>query len=250
MPTSANPHIAPEEIESARQDLTEMAFAQEYLAQFVTWTGAVFRKITNCIGNPSGRAVTIGVDWGRTNDSTVYCVLSDAGAVLELDRFCGLEYQIQRDRLKALWERHGKPSIVAESNAMGTPVIEQLRADGLTVKAFTTTTTSKAAIIERLALAFEQGTITIPNDPVLIGELQAFEASPLASGTTRYAAPQGLHDDTVMALAIAYSDLDARVRRSATWPKDIDPFGNLKDLTRPSAWDLHDSSSETARWRH
>jgi hypothetical protein len=44
MPTAANPHIAPEEIESARLDLTEGAFNQEYLAMFVSWEGSVFRS--------------------------------------------------------------------------------------------------------------------------------------------------------------------------------------------------------------
>jgi hypothetical protein len=56
-------------------------------------------------------------------------------------------------------------------------------------------------------LFFERGTIRIPNDPVLIGELQAFEARPLPSGMMRYAAPEGMHDDTVIALAIAWQGL-------------------------------------------
>jgi hypothetical protein len=45
---------------------------------------------------------------------------------------------------------------------------------------------------------------------VLIGELQAFEAKSLPSGFTRYAAPEGLHDDMVMSLAIAWSGLCVR----------------------------------------
>jgi hypothetical protein len=87
---------------------------------------------------------------------------------------------------------------------MGGPVIEQLRRDGLPVTAFTATNASKAAAIEALALAFGRGTIRIPNDPVLLGELQAFAAKSLPSGMTRYAAPEGLHDDCVMSLALAW----------------------------------------------
>src|SRR5262249_4710180 len=49
MPTSANPFIDPAEIADARHDLSELAFSQEYLAQFVSWEGAVFRKITDAI---------------------------------------------------------------------------------------------------------------------------------------------------------------------------------------------------------
>jgi len=49
MPTAANPHIKPEEIEAARQDMSELAFEQEYLAAWVSWEGAVFRKILEAV---------------------------------------------------------------------------------------------------------------------------------------------------------------------------------------------------------
>ena len=45
MPTSANPFINSQEIEAARLDMTETAFNQEYLAQFVNWEGSVFRRV-------------------------------------------------------------------------------------------------------------------------------------------------------------------------------------------------------------
>ena len=66
-----------------------------------------------------------------------------------------------------------------------------------------TTNASKSAAVEALALAFERAEVKIPNDPTLIGELQAFEAKPLPSGIMRYSAPEGGDDDTVMSLAIA-----------------------------------------------
>ena len=192
--------------------MTDLAFAQEYEAAFVSWQGAVFRRITDAVmlTPPVGTAAVIGADWARTNDFTVFCVVSDAGEVLELDRFRGLEYSLQRARLQALYERHGRPAIIAESNSMGGPVIEQLQRDGLTVKPFTTTNASKSEAIEALALAFERGEIRIPNDPVLIGELQAFEGKPGPSGLMRYGAPEGLHDDIVMALSIAWAGLGSR----------------------------------------
>jgi len=45
MPTEGNPRIAPDEIASARLDMTEAAFNQEYLALFVNWEGSVFRRV-------------------------------------------------------------------------------------------------------------------------------------------------------------------------------------------------------------
>ena len=208
-PTRENPFIRPEEIEAAREDLTDLAFAQEYLAQFVSWAGAVFRRIQDAIQPITLEpAAMIGVDWGRTGDSTVFTALSAAGHLVASDRFRGIEYVMQRQRLKEFWVRNGARCwIVAENNSIGGPVVEQLRADGLPVVGFNTTSVSKASIIQGLALAFERNVIRIPNDPVLIGELQAFEGKPSPSGATRYGAPAGIHDDCVMSLAIAWAAL-------------------------------------------
>lgn len=217
MPTSTNPFIHPEEILEAQSDLTDLAFAQEYMAQFVSWAGQVFRRIADAQTNASpGQTVMIGVDWGRTGDFTVFTALSAAGEVTEIDRFRGLEYQLQRDRLTTFWERHGgqktyqgptAPYIIAEMNSMGAPVVEQLQQDGLPVLGFQTTNSSKASIIQALALAFERGVIRIPFDPILVGELQAFEGKQMAGGLMRYGAPEGLHDDMVMSLAIGWAGL-------------------------------------------
>jgi hypothetical protein len=102
-------------------------------------------------------------------------------------------------------------------------VIEQLRRDGLPVTSFITTNASKAAAMEALALAFERGTITIPNHPALVGELQAFEARSLPSGLTRYAAPEGLHDDCVMSLALAWQGLGCWVEHRSQRTFLIEP---------------------------
>lgn len=42
------------------------------------------------------------------------------------------------------------------------------------------------------------------NDPVTIGELQAYEMETLPSGMIRFGAPEGVHDDCVMALGLAW----------------------------------------------
>jgi hypothetical protein len=80
---------------------------------------------------------------------------------------------------------------------------------------FQFTNATKADIVERLALAFERGELEILNDPVLTAELQAFESEKSPSGLTRYGAPEGLHDDCVMSLALAWSIAEPRRRNSA-----------------------------------
>jgi len=46
----------------------------------------------------------------------------------------------------------------------------------------------------------------ILNDPVQLAELLAFEQTRLPSGVFRYAASVGGHDDTVIALCLAYHE--------------------------------------------
>ncbi len=75
------------------------------------------------------------------------------------------------------------------------------------MQAFNTTNASKGAAIEGLALAFERGEIKIPSDPALMGELQAYEMERLPSGLLRYGAPEGMHDDMVMSLALAWQSV-------------------------------------------
>jgi hypothetical protein len=206
-----NPFIEPSEVEAARNGLPERIFRQEYLADFIDDAGGVFRRVMDCaMANPQDVAdpahdYIIGVDWGKHNDYTVLAVIdSTEKALVYLDRFNQIDYSVQVSRLQTLYDRFKPGLVIAERNSMGEPLIEQLQREGMNVQAFTTTNASKAQAIDALALAFERGDLQIIPDPVLIGELQAFEAKRLPSGMLRYSAPEGMHDDCVMALALAW----------------------------------------------
>jgi hypothetical protein len=183
MPTATNPHIAPDEIEAARLDMTEAAFNQEYLALFVNWEGSVFRSVMECAtaerreAPEAGHEYVIGADWGRSTDYTVFIVIdTKAQCMVDMDRSNRVDYAVQRGRLQALYDRWKPSMIIAEQNSIGQPIIEELHRANLPVRGFTTTNTSKAQAIEALALAFEKRTIRILPDPVLLGELQSFAA--------------------------------------------------------------------------
>lgn len=226
LPTSSNPHIDPKEIEAARRGLPERIFLQEYMSEFIEDAGLVFRRVmdaaTACaverLADPKNYASNLrrdvepcvfGVDWGKHNDFTVITVMHTQNReMLFMDRFNQIDYRFQVERLKTLYERYRPGQIIAEQNSMGEPLIEQLSRDGLPVVPFQTTNASKSLAIEALALAFERGEIKVLNDPVLIGELQAYEAERLPSGLMRYGAPQGMHDDCVMSLALAWHAID------------------------------------------
>ena len=112
---------------------------------------------------------------------------------------------MQRARIAATCERFGVYVIIAESNAMGKPNNDMLRSAGIRVRDFNTSNSSKAQIIESLAAAFDHRSIAIYDDRTLIDELEAYEGERLPSGQMRYGAPDGVHDDTVMSLALAWT---------------------------------------------
>lgn len=210
LPTSDNPYIADGEIEAARKGSTEKIFQQEYLAMFLEDAGGVFRRVMDAatataldVGK-KGRQYIIGADWGRSNDFTAFTVIdTESKEMVYSDRFTQIDYNIQAGRLKALYNRF-PGTIIAEYNSMGGPIVERLQMEGLPVTGFTTTNKMKEVLIRGLESAFENGEIRILPDPILIGELQAYEQERMAMGW-RFGAPEGMHDDTVISLALAWS---------------------------------------------
>ena len=206
-----NPTIDRAEIDTIRQITSQRVFQTEYLAQFVDELGAVFRNLDAAVTAPpdaqpdSARRVIIGVDWGRDVDFTVAAVFdADNLRLLALDRFNGLSWSAARARIVALSRRWNASAVWAESNSIGQPNIEVLQAEGIPVRPFNTTSSSKHALIDGLAVAIERGEIALYRDPVLLSELGSYRLSPRTGGGYRYSAPAGAHDDTVIALALAY----------------------------------------------
>lgn len=215
-PTSDNPYILPSEIEAAKSTLPERVFRQEYMAEFIEDSGSVFRNIKaaatveHSVGPKRGSVYIFGVDWGKVNDFMVITVLdATRRELVHIDRFNMVSYKIQAERLRSLYNQYRPVTIIAEANAMGEPMIDTLRggSNGLPIAPFYTTAHSKTNIIDDLALAFEQGTLRIIPDKNLIGELEAYTAKRLPQGRLQYSAPEGMHDDCVMSLAIAWHGL-------------------------------------------
>ncbi len=209
-PTRDNPLIAPEEIDAARLELPDRWFRQEYEAEFVEDAGQVFRNIDAiCTARPGepepGRRYVCGIDWGRVDDYTAFAVFDVAARrLVALERFHQIGWAMQRDRLRTLCDRWQPDVIWAEANSIGSVNIEALQAHGLPVRPFQTTARSKGPLVEALALAMERGEVTLLDDPVLRGELNAYAMERLPSGTYRYGAPPGMHDDTVIAVALGW----------------------------------------------
>jgi hypothetical protein len=206
-----NPYLSPAGLAEVASDLTEAAYKQEILAEFLEGEGAVFRGINAAMTAPTstpaehqGHSINGGLDWGQKHDYTVLSlVCATCKCEVALDRFNKIDWEFQRQRVTSLALEWGVRSITAEENSIGGPNIEALRKD-IAVTAFTMTASSKPQLIRGLALAIERRDVRWLNIPAATAELEAYEAkvNPV-TGHTTYSAPEGMHDDTVIARALA-----------------------------------------------
>ena len=193
--------LDPAEIEDARRVLPDAVFRELYLAEPSDDGGNPFglSAIDNCIAAVSTeQPVCWGVDLAKSQDWTVAIALDAQG------RCCGFErwqapWQETIERVKTLIA--GLPALV-DSTGVGDPIVETLqRGSGPNFEGYKFTAPSKQKLMEGLAVAIQQGQITFPAGPIA-DELEVFEYEYTRSGV-RYSAPDGLHDDCVMALALA-----------------------------------------------
>lgn len=206
-----NPLIAQGELEDIHQMTPERVWRAEYLAEFVDDEGQVFRSIREAAtaaldATPvQGRQYVAGLDWGRQNDYTVIAIIdADSREMVAMDRFRQMNWARQRQRLQSFCDQWQPAVIWAESNSIGGPNIEALQEAGLPVRAFQMTAQSKGPLIQALALAIEKEDIALLPDETLLNELAAYAEETLPGGGYRYGAPAGLHDDTVIATALAW----------------------------------------------
>jgi hypothetical protein len=225
-PTYANPHVADEEVDSARQQIPERIFEQEYLAQFIDETGGVFEGLDETLFtgtydlpddgvDPEAEWVSspfaTGVDLARHQDYRVAVTLDAGGRVVQFDRAQGETWpQIQR-RVEAISDRY--PGVVCIDASRDNKIVADLEAAGVPIEPVKFSASRKRDLIENLITAVEGDEVTAPEIDILRTELEVFEYDVTPSGNVRYDAPEGFHDDTVDALALA---VDAR-RETAKW---------------------------------
>lgn len=214
-----NPHLSGDALAKITADMTEEAYKQEILAEFLDNEGAVFRNLAACMhapmdatpGDHAGHTLVMGCDWGRQQDYTCLSVVCrDCHLEVARDRMNVHDYYVQRQSLISLALPWHVAVIVPEENSMGAPIIAQLARDpeleGVEIRPFTTTASSKPPLIESLRLAFEREECQWQDDAVWTAELEAYEVTYAArTGRPSYGAPAGVHDDTVMARALAWS---------------------------------------------
>ena len=197
--TYDNPHIDASEIDAAKSQLPSVVFRQEYMADPMENAANPFGSefINACTKASSGVASYYGIDLAKSVDWTVIIGLDKLGNVVHFDRF-------QKDWMQTKETILRLPKnipILIDSTGVGDAIVEDLQKKFNNMTGFKFTSVSKQQLLEGLSNAIQTKTISYP-EGFIKHELEVFEYTFTPTGV-RYSAPQGFHDDCVIALALA-----------------------------------------------
>tara|TARA_B100000900_G_scaffold415354_1_gene444961 strand:- start:4261 stop:5520 length:1260 start_codon:yes stop_codon:yes gene_type:complete len=222
-PTVANPIIDPKEVESAREELGELVFAQEYLAEFISEGAQMFRShwfnyYKLGVGSlwVDGEKFDINKDLVRyatvdlaasTKESADYTVISVFGHHIESDRLFMLDMLRQRleapdivPAIKKMFGIHNLEWVGIEKAGFQLAIVQFARREGLRIKELKADKDKRSRALP-LSAKMERGLVYFPKDQEWVGEVER----------ELLTFPVGTHDDIVDTLA--YACLESATKR-------------------------------------
>lgn len=204
-----SPFWTAKEIEEAKRTMTQEAFRQEILAEFIEGAGAVFRNIVENIAGrlidkpEEGRRYVLSADLAKHTDFTVI-MIGDAETrqVVYHERFNQIDWGLQKSRIINAYQMFNCGSGVIDATGVGDSVFDDLKNAGLNLEGFKFTSTTKQELVSNLSIAMDNQDIHYPAIEELTDELALYAYEQRANGQFSYSAPEGFHDDEVMALAL------------------------------------------------
>lgn len=210
--------LSKEKLEYYRQTISPLKFKSEYLGEFIAEGSYLFGDINKNVKNWSNKKPKYaGIDWGAGNggDFTVVVLMDDDGWIVDILTMKDISPVEQVERIAEIINKNPTlKTITVEMNSIGRIYYDSLRRkiniNNCMIRQFTTTNESKRDIVEQLIEGFQTGEITIPYDEELIRELQHYTIEKTSKGYT-YNGADGVHDDYVIALCLAYDTLKKRL---------------------------------------
>lgn len=200
--------IPGDELITLKREIPASTYAQEIQCEFNEDASGVFKGVDNCVFGSleepkKGFTYVTGVDLAKVEDFTVVITMCrETHKLVGFKRFNQLDWSIQKEAIIAETRKYNSMAVV-DTTGIGEPIFEDLRKSGINVMAYQLTMPSKKELIDRLCVAIEQRLITFPNIEVLIDELKNYAYEISASRNIKYSAPEGMHDDCCISLALA-----------------------------------------------
>lgn len=241
-PSSVNPNVDPEWLESVRRRSAPDYFEREYLAVWTEEAGAYLTEaeLMSCVADyemtppeevdrwvDRPYTVVAGVDWGVRRDANVVMLL----AVCEDERLNvarsggelvffvpwfearhGWAYTDFIDRIVEIGRRYQLRVVAAETNGVGAFPTDELRRRAYNadldswIYPVTTDAKRKQSGYGKLKGLLQQRRLVLPREPELLKQLRGLTFEQLPSGNVRIAVPDSAgHDDIADALMQAVS---------------------------------------------
>jgi phage terminase large subunit-like protein len=215
-PSSENPLVTENWLATRKELATTSGYETEFEAIFHQAQGSVFSRDAVEASLTTEKLevigpIIIGIDWARFRDFTAAVVLSGTRNrfnLLYADRLQNRAWENQITWVREILKRYPSARIVCDATGIGNSVTEWLRRDlgNVGVREVMITAQNKGRLVDGLVRAFETKAIRMPPYPAVIEELDNYVARTSSSGHVQMEAKSG-HDDYVMSLALAVSDL-------------------------------------------
>lgn len=208
--------ISEEVLEQEKKEMPQDLYEQEYFCKFIEGAGQFFRRIKENVHviedlkpDPTHK-YRMGLDLAKYQDYTVITIIDlMTFNVVEIERFNQIDWNLQKAKVEAMYLRYFKPQITMDSTGLGDPIYDDLEHKGMkNIVSYKFTEQSRKDLLTNLQLLLEQSKVKIPENEILIGELQSFRYELVGErGKTMIRVPEGLHDDMVFSLALCCWEL-------------------------------------------
>ena len=210
VPSEANPLINKEFLEEQRRFVGDLAFKQEYCAEFVDDQNMFFPSnlVQRCIDVISNNHNNIyaGYDPGGRSDPAALVLINvnRSYEVIYKRTWHGIDYTTINNEVADICKAKNVSRLCIDQTGLGNPITENMnkllgygKVTGITLTAST-----KEEILLNLRLLFEDKRIKIPADSELLASLNCISYKKRSIGY-KFEHANGTHDDLAYALALA-----------------------------------------------
>lgn len=183
------------------------AFAQEWLCSFNQDANQVFRRVDEvCTLSPKEpdhtRRYRIGVDPAITTDYWAMSVIDlHTFEEVHIERFQPNSTVLGEARTEALARKWNNADCVVDTSGLGRPIADHLREIGLSIIDLPTGA-NKERLIANMSMFVDGLSVKFLMDSTAKEEMRSYSFDRTPLGKYQFSAPEGKHDDTVIARAL------------------------------------------------
>jgi len=243
--TTCNPYVSKKSIEQAKRLLPPNLYEQYYLAKFVS-ASSVFSSLHKMFDaslkvertarfwvHPDAELrkldTVTGWDIAKQRDYSVFFTVNTEGNVVGYARFRRIPYDAQVDRLAFYLNKffgESDRSVRYDATGVGSAITDLISQKDIDA-AFTPvvfSNKSKQDMVTRTSMAIEMDWLKCPRIEQIEHEFGSLEVTVTKSGLFSYAAPDGEHDDVVMAamLGVSGAYVDAQMEETEKMMSDLE----------------------------